>query len=245
MRLLRRAAVESRPSPTSAVSRALARRSSSTRPIALHGPHGPRWHPPRCPPTPAVREAHSKRSRRVRGRPCRSRASPPTERCTEDLAVAAAGQGSGLRSCGYAGLAPTLASRRGSGPLAWIVAGSLVTLLLCGRPRDPRGRRACRGQIVPLGLSSRGAAIPHMAQHAPEVAATTPVPNLQEADRGHPPRQVRGRRRRRRPRERGRPDDRGRVRHAGGDQLHGDARARAHLPLPDRGALRRARPCGR
>ena len=44
-----------------------------------------------------------------------------------------------------------------------------------------------------------------------------------------------------RPRERGRPDDRGPVRDARGDQLHGDARARPDLPLPDRGALRRAR----
>ena len=46
-------------------------------------------------------------------------------------------------------------------------------------------------------------------------------------DRGHPPRQVRGRRRRGRPRERGRPDDRGAVRDARGDQLHGDARRAA------------------
>ena len=61
-------------------------------------------------------------------------------------------------------------------------------------------------------------------------------------DRGDP-RGPDGRRRRRsRPRERGRPDDRGAVRDAGGDQLHGDARARAHLPLPHRGACRRARP---
>ena len=59
-------------------------------------------------------------------------------------------------------------------------------------------------------------------------------------DRGHPPGQVRGRRRRGRPRERGRPDDRGPVRDARGDQLHGHARARPDLPLPDRGALRRA-----
>ena len=37
-------------------------------------------------------------------------------------------------------------------------------------------------------------------------------------------------------------DDRRPVRDARGDQLHGDARPRADLPLPDRGALRRARP---
>ena len=43
-------------------------------------------------------------------------------------------------------------------------------------------------------------------------------------DRGHPPGQVRRRRRRCRPRERGRPDDRRAVRDARGDQLHGDAR---------------------
>ena len=36
-------------------------------------------------------------------------------------------------------------------------------------------------------------------------------------------------------------DDRRAVRDARGDQLHGDARARPDLPLPDRGALRRAR----
>ena len=56
---------------------------------------------------------------------------------------------------------------------------------------------------------------------------------------------VRDRGRRRRPRERGRPHDRGAVRHAGGDQLHGDARARPHLPLPDPRPLRRARRCAR
>ena len=64
-------------------------------------------------------------------------------------------------------------------------------------------------------------------------------------DRRHPAGQVRRRRRRRRPRERGRPDDRRAVRNARGDQLHGDARPRADLPLPDRGALRRARRCAR
>ena len=37
-------------------------------------------------------------------------------------------------------------------------------------------------------------------------------------------------------------DDRRPVRDARGDQLHGDARARADLPLPHRGARRRARP---
>ena len=61
-------------------------------------------------------------------------------------------------------------------------------------------------------------------------------------DRGRPQREVRGRRRRPEPRERGRPRHRRPVRHAGGDQLHGHARARPDLPLPDRGALRRARP---
>ena len=45
-----------------------------------------------------------------------------------------------------------------------------------------------------------------------------------------------------RPRERGRSVDRRPVRDARGDQLHGHARARPDLPLPDRGALRRARP---
>ena len=60
-------------------------------------------------------------------------------------------------------------------------------------------------------------------------------------DRGLPVREVRHRRGRRGPRERGRPHDRRAVRHARGDQLHGDARARPHLPLPDSGALRRAR----
>ena len=60
-------------------------------------------------------------------------------------------------------------------------------------------------------------------------------------DRGRPPGQARRGRRRGRPRERGRSDDRGAVRHARGDQLHGHARARPDLPVPDRGALRRAR----
>src|SRR5437763_8515615 len=61
-------------------------------------------------------------------------------------------------------------------------------------------------------------------------------------DRGHPAGPVRRRRRRGRSRERGRPDDRGAVRDPRGDQLHGDPRPGPHLPLPDRGALRRARP---
>ena len=39
----------------------------------------------------------------------------------------------------------------------------------------------------------------------------------------------------------GRPDDRGGEGHAGGDQLHGDARPRPDLPADDRGAARRAR----
>ena len=61
-------------------------------------------------------------------------------------------------------------------------------------------------------------------------------------DRGDPRGPVRRRRRRRGSRERGRSHDRRAVRHARGGQLHGDARSRAHLPLPDAGALRGARP---
>ncbi len=48
--------------------------------------------------------------------------------------------------------------------------------------------------------------------------------------------------RRRGPRERGRPDDRGRVRDARRDQLHGPRGPRAHLPRAHPRALRGARP---
>ena len=75
-----------------------------------------------------------------------------------------------------------------------------------------------------------------------QVETTDAVRDDRRGDRGHPPGEAGGRRRRGRPRERRRPDDRGAVRDARGDQLHGDPRARAHLPVPDGGALRRARP---
>ncbi len=61
-------------------------------------------------------------------------------------------------------------------------------------------------------------------------------------DRGHPPGQDGRRLRRRGPRERGRPDAGRAVRHARGDQLHGQGGARADLPVADPRALRRARP---
>ena len=52
---------------------------------------------------------------------------------------------------------------------------------------------------------------------------------------------LRRRRRRRGPRERGRSHDRRPVRDARGGQLHGDARPRPDLPLPDARAVRGAR----
>ena len=57
--------------------------------------------------------------------------------------------------------------------------------------------------------------------------------------RGHSRGQVRRGRRRGRPRERRRSDDRSAVCDARGDRVHGEGGARAHLPLPDRRALRR------
>ena len=65
---------------------------------------------------------------------------------------------------------------------------------------------------------------------------------IEEAHRGHPRRQDGRGLRRRGPRERGRPHARGAVRHARGDQLHGQGGARADLPGADPRALRRARP---
>ena len=65
---------------------------------------------------------------------------------------------------------------------------------------------------------------------------------LHRAGRRGPARgQVRRRRGRRGPRERGRSGPRGPEGDSRGDQLHGAGGPRAHLPRPDRGALRRAR----
>ena len=98
------------------------------------------------------------------------------------------------------------------------------------RPGQPRGRRA---------REIRRAAV---ASVACRDGRDHTVRDDRGCDRGHPRGPHGHRRRRRGPRERGRPDDRRPVRDAGRDQLHGDARARADLPLPDRGARRHARP---
>ena len=68
-----------------------------------------------------------------------------------------------------------------------------------------------------------------------------PVRHDRAGDRRDPPGQDGRRVRRRGPRERGRSDAGGAVRHARGDQLHGQGGARADLPVADLRALRRAR----
>ena len=101
------------------------------------------------------------------------------------------------------------------------------------RPREPRGRRAReirREAPAPLAFTDGR---DHTVRHR------------RRGDRGDPRRPHGRRRRRRGPRERRRPDDRRAVRDARRDQLHGDACARADLPLPHRGARRRARRCAR
>ena len=104
-----------------------------------------------------------------------------------------------------------------------------------GRRGQPRGGRA---RQVRRETDRPGYDFGLMTQTAPR---DQQLRRDRGRDRGHPPGQVRGRRRRGRPRERGRPDDRGPVRDARGDQLHGHARARPDLPPADRRALRRAR----
>ncbi len=114
------------------------------------------------------------------------------------------------------------------------------------RPRSarssPGGRSTSRRTCSPSTSRSSPGYDLRMATAAEHARRSRPIEEALDEIRERP---VRGRRRRPRPRERGRPDDRGRARHARGGQLHGHARARRDLPLPDRAALRRARTCGR
>ena len=117
-----------------------------------------------------------------------------------------------------------------------------------GRTAERRVRR--RGQVrgaVGVTIRWKGAGVSHMTetQRTEDAGAgggREPVRDDRGGDRGHPPRADGRRLRRREPRERGRPDDGRPVRHARGDQLHGQGGARADLPGADPRALRRARP---
>src|SRR5215203_2690436 len=106
-------------------------------------------------------------------------------------------------------------------------------------PRDLLRYCVVKGSVAVDGVRSGTG---RRYDHPREDCDANAVRDDRRGDRGHPRRAVRRRRRRPGSRERGRPRDRGAVRDARGDQLHGDARPRPDLPLPDRGARRRARP---
>ena len=112
-----------------------------------------------------------------------------------------------------------------------------------GPSGEPRGRRAREVRRAARGAPIAPAEPGYDGRMSdPAETKTSPFASDRGGDRGDPRGPVRRRRRRRGPRERGRPDDRRAVRDARGGQLHGDARPRADLPVPDARALRRARP---